>query len=107
MVTYKFNATNNGTEVQRFKITGLTTSSINPNDDTRLDAYFSGAKVLLVNNTENNATTQVFDVAGKMIVSKILSPMASEALSIKLPTGVYLVKMSAGMYNNTVKVVVK
>jgi hypothetical protein len=106
-VTYNFTATNNGTDVKRFQIKG----SVNANNENATDMTFNttivGEGIQVTNNSENAASMQLFDVAGKMIVNKTLRPMTTETLSAKLIKGVYLVKMQSGKYQKTVKVVMK
>ncbi|MGC3979521.1 MAG: tandem-95 repeat protein [Paludibacteraceae bacterium] len=105
-VTYKFIATNSGTDVKRFQIRGTVVDE-NQDNQTTLTAYVANGKLQFVNSTQEDAKAQLFDLAGKKITDKTIFPMTDETLQIALPSGIYLVKMSAGKYQNTVKVIVK
>ncbi|MGC3979506.1 MAG: T9SS type A sorting domain-containing protein [Paludibacteraceae bacterium] len=105
-VTYKFISTNSGTAEKRFQIRGTVVDE-NQDNQTTLTAYVANGKLQFVNSTQEDAKAQLFDLAGKKITDKTIFPMTDETLQIALPSGIYLVKMSAGKYQNTVKVIVK
>ena len=93
--------------MNRFQIIGSTTSNNQTSTNDLLNASITGNSIQATNNTEEIASMQLFDVAGKMIVNKTIQPMTTETLSAKLIKGVYLVKMQTGKHQNTVKVVMK
>ncbi len=67
-------------------------------------AYISNNRINISNNTSANVNWSIINIAGQVIENGICPASANVIASSQLPSGVYLVKLSQGIYTRTVKV---
>jgi len=67
-------------------------------------AYASDSKINIVNNTSNDVSWSIVNLAGQLVENGICPTSNKVEANSKLPAGVYLVKLSQGISTQTVKV---
>ncbi len=67
-------------------------------------AYVSNKTVNILNNTSADVNWTIVNIAGQIIENGICPVSANVAANSKLPSGIYLVKLSQGINTRTVKV---
>ena len=107
VVTYTFTASNNGTDMKRFQLRGGTVSTDDSADFNGLSAYIQQKSIYLQNKTNISGIAQIFDISGRMLFERNMNPNSDEYATSGLIPGVYIVKMTAGKYKNTIKLIIK
>ncbi len=104
---YRFSAKNLKKMSRRFKIVNsknVQTGGLN--EFTLLDISYQNNKIVSNNYTKRNGTIEVFDVAGRLVMSKLLN-VGTTSYPVNLSQGSYIVRVIADGRQSKLKIIVK
>ena len=106
-VAYSFNADSSSPE-SRFRIHALRTGDIATGnlDDVLSINYYNDKAITALNSSDDEGTLNVFDVAGKTLLSEPLSKGITQ-LKVNLPNGVYIIEAKTQSNKKNLKIVIQ
>lgn len=107
ITTYRFTADNKGNVVRRFIVANSAFIDFNSEKFKYLDGYIMNNNRLIVTNlTPHDGTLHLYDISGRTILSRNISPAVTE-IPVQLPTGIYILKLQSGGKSETIKLMIK
>ncbi len=103
---YHFISNNKGNVENRFRIVNSSNIHLNSDEMKMLDGHLKNNNMLVLYNfTTKNGIANLYDTAGKTIISKTLQLSINE-IPVNLQRGIYILSMEADGKRESVKVVV-
>ncbi len=104
---YHFEAQKINQTTRRFKIVNSEDVDFgNPETVSLLDISYQNKKIVSNNYTSRNGVIEVFDIAGRLVMSKLLK-VGTTTYSVNLSQGSYIVRVIADGRQNKLKIIVK
>ena len=102
---YHFDAKKSNSASLRFIISDKPETSL-MNGTEKLLAYSDGKNIFAYNKTSENCILQIFDISGRMILTKQIPALSAYEFNAKINTGFYLIKLitSSDRYSNTIHI---
>ena len=102
---YTFMATEAGSTEFRFIISDIA-EQITTGMDHLLKAYTSGSNLHFENQGDVQCTARVFDVSGRLVLTKTIAPLSKLSFNSELERGTYIIKLSADKKEYSNKIVI-